>query len=52
MNNFDEFQRALGPIPLGPVVGGNPLDGDGVIPARSTPREDVPPITDSTPFPG
>lgn len=29
MNNFDEIQRALGPIPLGPVVGGKPLDGDG-----------------------
>jgi hypothetical protein len=31
MNSFDEIQRAFGPIPLGPFVGGKPLDGDGVI---------------------
>jgi hypothetical protein len=30
MNSFDEIQRALGQIPLGPVVGGKPLDGVGV----------------------
>ena len=41
MNNFDEIQRALGPIPLGPVVGGKPLDGDGVIPVVDPATEEV-----------
>jgi succinate-semialdehyde dehydrogenase / glutarate-semialdehyde dehydrogenase len=41
MNNFDEIQRVLGPIPLGPVVGGKPLDGDGVIPVVDPATEEV-----------
>jgi len=41
MNNFDEIQRALGPIPLAPVVGGKPLDGDGVIPVVDPATEEV-----------
>ena len=41
MNSFDEVQRALGPIPLGPVVGGKPLDGDGVIPVVDPATEEV-----------
>jgi len=41
MNNFDEIQRALGPIPLGPIVGGKPLDGDGVIPLVDPATEEV-----------
>jgi glycine/D-amino acid oxidase-like deaminating enzyme len=31
LNSFDEIKCALGPIPLGPVVGGKPLDGEGMI---------------------
>ena len=31
MNSFDEIVQSLGPIPLGPVVGGKLSDGDGVI---------------------
>ncbi len=45
MNNLHEIQRALGPIPLGPVVGGKPLDGDGVIPVVDPATEEV--ITES-----
>jgi len=41
MNSFDEIQRALGPIPLGPVVGGKPLDEDGVIPVVDPAIEEV-----------
>ena len=41
MNTFDEIQRALGPIPLGPVVGGKPLHGDGVIPVVDPSTEEV-----------
>jgi hypothetical protein len=41
MNNFDEIKRALGPIPLGPVVGGKPLDGDGVISVVDPATEEV-----------
>src|SRR5918997_2524517 len=41
MNSFDDIQRALGPIPLGPVVGGKPLDGEGVIPVVDPSTEEV-----------
>ena len=41
MNSFDDIQRALGPIPLGPVVGGKPLDGDGLIPVVDPATEEV-----------
>src|SRR5687767_4509642 len=39
--SFEEIQRALGPIPLGPVVGGKPLDGDGVISVVDPATEEV-----------
>ena len=41
MNNFDDITRALGPIPLGPVVGGKPLDGDGTIAVIDPATEEV-----------
>ena len=41
MNSFEEIQRALGPIPLGPVVGGKPLDGDGMISVVDPATEEV-----------
>jgi succinate-semialdehyde dehydrogenase/glutarate-semialdehyde dehydrogenase len=39
--SFEEIQRVLGPIPLGPVVGGKPLDGDGVIAVVNPATEEV-----------
>ena len=41
MNNFDEIRRVLGPLPLGPVVGGKPLDGDGMISVVDPATEEV-----------
>lgn len=41
MNTFDDVRRTLGHFPLGPVVGGKPLDGDGVIPVVDPATEDV-----------
>lgn len=41
MNNFEAIQRALVPIPLGPVGGGKPLDGDGAIIVVDPATEDV-----------
>lgn len=41
MNSFDAIERALGPIPLAPVVGGKPLNGDGVIPVVDPATEEA-----------
>lgn len=41
LNSLKEIQLALGPIPLGPVVGGKPLDGDGVIAVVDPATEEV-----------
>jgi succinate-semialdehyde dehydrogenase/glutarate-semialdehyde dehydrogenase len=40
-NTFEEIQRALGALPQGPVVGGKPLDGDGVIAVVDPATEEV-----------
>jgi succinate-semialdehyde dehydrogenase/glutarate-semialdehyde dehydrogenase len=41
MNTFDDITRVLGPIPLSPVVGGKPLDGDGFIEVIDPATEEV-----------
>jgi succinate-semialdehyde dehydrogenase/glutarate-semialdehyde dehydrogenase len=41
MDSFDHIKRALGPIPLGPFVGGKPHDGDGFIPVVDPATEEV-----------
>ncbi|NIH82250.1 NAD-dependent succinate-semialdehyde dehydrogenase [Amycolatopsis viridis] len=41
MNDLDDIIKVLGPIPLGPVIGGKPADGDGVIEVTNPATEDV-----------
>jgi succinate-semialdehyde dehydrogenase/glutarate-semialdehyde dehydrogenase len=41
MNTYDDIVRALGPIPLSPVVGGKSLDGEGSIDVIDPATEEV-----------
>jgi succinate-semialdehyde dehydrogenase/glutarate-semialdehyde dehydrogenase len=41
MDSYNKIIQALGRFPLGPVVGGKPLSGDGVIPVVDPATEDV-----------
>ena len=41
MNNHDDIIKALGPFPMGPVIGGKPVDGDGVIEVVDPATEEV-----------
>jgi succinate-semialdehyde dehydrogenase / glutarate-semialdehyde dehydrogenase len=41
VNTFDDIQKVLGPIPLTPVVGGKPLDGDGTIEVVDPATEEI-----------